>query len=231
MKTMKTAWELPEWLRSNYTIFGAEEPGDGGDDGAGDGDGADGEDGEDGEDGPDGSDSSSDSSDKGIEALQKALAEERKARRALEKEKKAREREANRKKSADDDALATTRQELEETSSRVAKLAAGYFKSALDRAIESQARELKFKDPSDALALVDRDMIDADQDEDDPSKVDIDKDSVKRAVKKLADAKKHLLQSGTEDGGATGSSFGNSGKGGKKPTQEEELRQRYSSLR
>lgn len=230
MKTTKTAWELPEWLRSNYTIFGAEEPGDGGDGGTGDGDG--GDDGDDDEDDDDsGSGDSSDSSDKGIEALQKALAEERRQRRALEKKEKAREREANRKRSADDDALATAQRELEETSSKVSKLAAGYFKNAVDRAIESQARELKFKDPTDALALVDREMIDADQDEDDPSKVDIDKDSVKRAVKKLADAKKHLLQSGTEDGGPTGSSFGNSGKNGKKPTDEEVLKQKYSALR
>lgn len=231
MKTVKTAWELPEWLRHNFTIFGAEEPGDGGGDGAGDGDG-DGEDG-DGEDGEDGTDDDlSDSDKQDVNKLLTALAEERRARKALEKKEKQRERENTRKTKAEEDALAQAKREAEESSTKVKKLAEGYYKSAVDRAIEKAAADAKFKDVSDAVALVDRSLIDADQDEDDPAEVDIDKDSVKRAVKKLADVKKHLLQSGTEDGGPTGSSFGNSGKGGKnKPTDEERLKQAYPSLR
>jgi len=237
MRTKKTAWELAPWMRENFVVFGAE--------GEGDGDG--GEDssdsGDDGDDEGDDEDEEDDDSDLGDEEknpvkLKSALEKERLARReaekkakTLEKEKAREQRLRDRKKQSDTDELATAKKELEESNQKSTRLAAGFKRTALDRAIETAATALKFRDTDDALKLVDRDLIDVEQDEDEPDKVDIDKDSVKRAVKKLADAKKHLLQSGTEDGGRTGSQFGNSGNSNKKPTKDEELKKKYSSLR
>lgn len=236
MRTTKTAWELAPWMRRDFVIRGAEgEGGDGaGGDGAGDGDGEDGEDDEDGGDGED--DNEPDDLPDDRKELKNALAKERKERRDAEKAKRTaekklaqQERQRSRQNQSDAEALQTAKKDLESSQTREKKLAEGFKKLALNRAIEKAASKMKFRDTDDALAMVDRSLIDVDQDEDEPDKVDIDDDSVKRAVKKLADAKKHLLQSGTEDDGPTGSQFG-SNRGGKKPSKDEELVSKYSAL-
>jgi hypothetical protein len=203
----KSAWELAPWYRQNFTIFGAED----GDEGNGEGTGADGDDddddSDDGDDADDdANDGEADSSDSKTAALLKALREERTARKALEKKDKARERADARKKTEGDDALTATRTELEETRKKAEALASGFLKTSLNTAIKDAARDLKFRDVSDALALVSRDDIDFDQDEDNPDQVDIDQDTVKAALKKLAKAKPHLITSGTDDDDPTGSS-------------------------
>lgn len=233
MRTTKTAWELAPWMREDFTVIGAEGEGDGdggdGSDGSGDGDGDGDSDDDDGEDEGEGDGGESDSA-KDTAALRKALQEERAARRRLEKEQKTEQRKRERANQSDKEAAAQAKKDAEEAAARVTKLAEGFKRTALDRAIEKVAANLKFKDVDDALKLVDRSLIDVDQDEDEPDKVDIDADSVKRAVKKLADAKKHLIASGTDDDLPSGSQFGNNGTR-KKPTKDEELKNKYPSLR
>lgn len=114
---------------------------------------------------------------------------------------------------------------------RAAKLASGYKRSAVDTAIERAARAAKFHDPTDAIAQIDRSGITVEQDEDDPSDVTVDSKSVVAAVKALAAAKKHLIDTGEGkgEGDPSGSTFG-SGPSGKKGLTPERLKELYPSL-
>lgn len=228
MRTSKTAAELPEWLRDGVIFVGAEEN----DNNSGDqgGDDSEDEDEDEDDDTEENENEGSEGKDQSNEALLKALREERKERKRLEREQKRRERAEARGKKDGQNELQQTKEDLEKARDREQKLAAGFLKSAVDRAIEKAARDAGYTDPDDAVRLIDRDDLDVDQDEDDPSKVDIDPDSVKAAVKALANKKKHLLKKGTEDGEPTGSTFG--GRRGKKkqPAKEEEYRSKYPSL-
>lgn len=226
MRISSVTREILESLDEDMIFFGAEEGDDqGADSGSDQNDSDDGDDGDDGDD----EDSRDASSDTDTAALRKALQEERAARKKLEKEKKAEERARQRKEQGDSAALKQAQEDLDATRQRAEKLAEGFKRTALDRAIEKAAQSFKFRDPEDALIMVDRSAIDVDQDEDDPADVKIDADSVKRAVKALADKKKHLLQSGTEDDEPTGSTFGNRNNG-KKKTAEAEYKAKYSAL-
>lgn len=228
---MKTQLAEPLWLMLPTWFLGAE--GEGDDDSNDDAD--DGEADDDGDDSDDSDDSKGDDKDdKGekpstTESLLKALREERTARKAAEKLVKASERAKSRNTEGDKAALKQAEEDLADSKKRTEGLAAAFKKSAVDRAIEKAARTAKFRDTDDALAMVDRNLLDIDQDEDDPASVDIDADSVKRAVKKLADTKKHLIMSGTDDDEPTGSQFGGKGKKNKQTT-EEVYQKRYSSL-
>ena len=165
---------------------------------------------------------------KDLSGLQSALAAERQARRKAEKDlAKLTEAEA-RAKQTEAEALAQLKKDLDASVERSTRLASGFLEVKLEQAILEAAKEAKFKDPSDALAMIDRSLIVAEQDEDDPSKVTIEKATVKAAVKKLADAKKHLLSTGTEDGGRTGSQFGGTGSSGK--PGEQDYKNKYPSL-
>lgn len=113
---------------------------------------------------------------------------------------------------------------------RTAKLAAGLKTTKLDIALESEARALKFINPSIALQLVARDAIGVEQDEDDPSSITINMTELKRAVKKVADDNKYLIDAGGE-GDPSGSRFGGGNKGGDKDKlNAEELKKKYPSL-
>ena len=229
MRIKSVTREILESLDEDTIFFGAE--GDEGEDqGADSGEPKDSDnDGDDeNDDGDDDGSRDADNDDK-TAGLKKALAEERAARRKLEKEKKAEERLRQRKEQGDSAALKQAQEDLEVAQRKAEKLAEGFRKTALDRAIEKAAQTLKFRDSDDALAMVDRSLIDVDQDEDDPADVKIDEDTVKRAVKALADKKKHLLQTGTEDGEPTGSQFGNRNNGRKKST-EADYKTKYSAL-
>lgn len=183
----------------------------------------------------DGGDDSDDTSTQGDEkrdtaALLAALQEERAVRKRLEREKKTREAlEADEELKKKDEVtqLSTKLTASEEKLQRLGKM---YYKHALDTAIEREARNLNFIDVSDAIAGVDRSVITAEQEPDDPAVVVIDDASLKKAVKGLADKKKHLIRVGTGDGSPTGSSFGG---GGGKPTakmKEDELKKLYPNL-
>jgi len=222
--------QLPFWLEliSNLEFF--EDP-PGGDSGDGNGDNNNGGDGTDGGDDED-DDSTQELSPQDNKELLRALREERANRKRLEKEKKTRDQEAADKELKEKDEITQLSTKLSDREEKLGRLGKAYLKNALDSAIEREARNLRFIDVSDAIAGVDRAVIIAEQEDDDPAVVVIDTASLKKAVKQLADKKKHLIRVGTEDGSPTGSSYG--GGNGKGQTsaqlQEAELRKHYPNL-
>jgi hypothetical protein len=88
---------------------------------------------------------------------------------------------------------------------------------------------MKFLDADDAIAGVDRSLIDADQDDEDPTDILVNEETVRAAVKALAARKPHFIRTGTEDGEPTGSPFGGR-KGGSKKSSEDTLRDLYPAL-
>ena len=161
--------------------------------------------------------------------LKSALQKERRARKVAEKQARdlAKYKEENDSKDKSDTDKA--KEDASKAESRALKLATKLRESALDNAIIKAAGSLKFRDIDDALKLIDRSDIDVEQDEDDPSEIELDEASVKAALEKLAKAKPHLiLANGQED--KSGSKF----NGGRKPdakTDEEVLRSQYPALR
>lgn len=197
------------------------------------GDGDKGE-GEGSDDGDDEEEEEEDDKEKGkggsenTDGLKSALQKERRERKRLEREakelKKFKEEAEGKDKSDTDKA----KEDASKAESKAQKLAAKLRDSALDNAIIKAAGGLKFRDIDDALKLIDRDAIDIEQDDDDPSEIDLDEDTVKAALEKLAKAKPHLIMVEGQ-GEKSGSKF----NGGKKPTKqtdEEVLRSRYPAL-
>jgi hypothetical protein len=169
--------------------------------------------------------------------VRKALIAERALRKTESKARKAAEREARERKEADDarelekqDTVTREKTLRERAEAKAEKLAAGFLKTALTAAITKAADQLKFIDPDDALQGVDRSKIIVTQDKDDPAEVTIDSKSVEAAVKVLADKKKHLIKSGTDDDQPSGSPFGG-GKGGKGKIDDDRMKELYPSLR
>lgn len=170
-----------------------------------------------------------DRDDPKVKGLRSALAAERARANKLEKEARARAK-------ADEEKALKEKSEIEQAQireqkamERLQRLADGYRKSAVDRAIEQAASD--FIDPNDAITGVDRSQIEVEQDEEDPSIVKVDKKSVERVVKALAAEKSHWLKKqGTDDGEKTGSTFGGSRQKSDK-TKDEVYRQKYPSLR
>jgi len=212
-------------------IFGAEDEGSD-DSGSDDGGDADGEN-EDSDAGSDaGEDDGADDSPgdrRSDDGLKSALRKERARANAAEKKLKAKEK-------AEADAELAKRSDIEQAQireqkalERAEKLANGFLQTNLNAAIREAAKSAGFIDPSDAIEGVDRTGITYEQDEDDPSQVDIDQKTIVAAVKKLAAKKPHFIRSGTDDGEPTGSQFG--GTRQKKKTTEEELKSKYSALR
>lgn len=222
---MNDFWNLwPE------VIFGRE-----GDDGADDSSNEDGGDEDEDDSGEESGDESTDDTNKDadkskddIAELQKALAAERRVTKKLERENRRLAASKETKDAEKDESLEETKQSEQAAIARAEKLAAGLLKRDIDSAIKEAARELKFLDVEDALNLVDRSKIVADQDDEDPTDIDIDEDSVKAAVKALAARKPHFLNKGTDDGEATGSQFGGSRKA--KKQSEDAFKELYPSL-
>lgn len=222
---------FPYWLQPGMIIWGAEEENSNGSDDSNDSDDDSDEDGSNDDSGDGGNEESGtdESNSEGNTAgLKKALQEERRKARESERKLKKIERDQQRASASKDDLLKEAQTELETTNQRVTKLSNGFLNLKLNAAIEAAARKSRFRDTDDALSMVDRSLITYDQDEDNPSDVDIDLKSVESAVKKLAGTKKHLIAAGTDDGHGTGGQFGT--KGGSKKTTEEELRAKYPNL-
>lgn len=187
---------------------------------------------EDDPDNPDGNEGE-DESDKGksaedLAAIQRALDAERRITKRQERELKRLRAAQGAKETEKNETLEETQQREQAANARAEKLAAGLLKRDIDTAIKEAARELKFIDVEDALNGVDRSKIVFDQDDEDPTDIDIDEDTVKAAVKALATKKPHFLNKGTDDGEATGSQFGGSRK--PKKTSDEALKELYPSL-
>ena len=196
--------------------------GDDGDDGAGDdGKKKEGEDGKKDDDGDDGDDAA--------DNLKKALRAERKQRKQFERELKQLRQLQTDKKDGDDGEAAKLQKKADAAEAKTAKLADRLLRTAVDNAIVKAATKLNFRDVDDALAQVKRDTEAwVDQDEDDPSEIEVDAEAVERAVKKLAESKKYLLKVDGETD-PSGSKFG--GKGNNNDAlSEEKLRQKYSAL-
>jgi hypothetical protein len=185
-------------------------------------------------------DDTDDLKDADLTGLKSAIAKERAEKKQLAKEHKAAAKELAALRKLKQDADDADKTELEKaqkalatSNDRVTKLAAGYKKSAIDAAIAREAQSQKFIDPDDAVTGVIRSGITAEQDEDDPTSVEIDAKTVKAAVKALAEKKKHLINADGSggDGGASGSRFGGgSNNQDKTKATEEVLRTRYPSL-
>lgn len=218
-----------------YLIIGAEGDGDGegeggengsgdsgdgsgdGDPGDGDGDAGDGSDGDEGEK-PD------------VKGLKSALEKERAANKQKDKELKALRKAKEAKENAEKSDVERAEAERTAAVAKAEKLAEGFLKTNINGAIRRAAEKAGFIDPDDAVGSISREDITFEQDEDDPSDVDIDQKSVEKAVKALATKKPHFVKSGTDDGGASGSQFGGSKPKGKK-SSDDQLRERYPSLR
>lgn len=222
---------FPYWLRPGNIIWGAEEENSEGNEDPSneDEDNDDGGDGDEGNGGDSGSGNDGDEDPgRNTEGLLRALQEERRKNREKDKKLRKIEKDQQRASSSKDELLTEAQKELETSTSRVTKLSEGFLRMKLNSAIESAARKSRFRDTDDALSMVDRSLISFDQDEDNPSDVDIDLKTVEAAVKKLATSKKHLISAGTDDGHGTGGQFGTKGSG--KKTTEEELRAKYPNL-
>jgi len=225
----------PWWL--SLKIFGFEgEADDSSDDSDDSGDDSDTSDDSDDSDDTEESDDSDDSDEdddapvtqKDIKGLKSALTKERQARRKLERENKRLKKTATNGQAEDkkDD-----QPEDKGPSEKEIRLAARLKTQAVNQIIMSKAATMNFVDIDDVLSLINRDEIDVDQNEDDPSEVDVDVDSVVDALKDLAKRKKHLVKSSNGSAPKSGGKVG--GKGGKNSDglDDEALRNKYRALR
>lgn len=167
-----------------------------------------------------------------VEGLKSALAKERKMKREAERElRKIRRTQQETQQNKDEEQTEVKKIQAERDSerSKSEKLAERLRNVAVDNLIMRYAGD-QFADLDDVLKLINRSDIDVEQDDEDPSDVLVDDDTVKDAVKKLAKSKPHLLKITSEGGGKTGSEFG----GGKKQDDalsEEALMARYPAIR
>lgn len=225
--------ELPYWLQT-LIIVGREEDddkdGDQNDEGNDDGD--DGEEGEDegskGGSDKDGESDDGDDLETKVANLEKALRDERRLRRKAERDSKRKGRQKASEKNTEDDA--ETQKQLQAAEQKTQRLAAGLLQREVDTAILEEARRQGFIDPTDALLDDIRKEIDADQDEDDPTAIDIDKDSVKDAVKDLASRKKHLVGQAPSNE-RSGGKFRRKGSSDDSKPNDQTLQTHYPSLR
>lgn len=170
-----------------------------------------------------------DADDPKVKGLKAALEAERKRAAAAEKRAKAAEKEKADRELAEKSDLEQAQVREQKAAERAEKLANGLLQRDLNDAIRTAAVAAGFIDPSDAIDGVERAKLIYEQDSDDPSDITIDQKTVDAAVKALAAKKPHFIQSGTDDGDATGSQFGGSRK--KKTTTDDDLRKKYPALR
>ena len=169
---------------------------------------------------------------KGNEGLKSALTKERKERRRLERENKRLAKAQKDREDAEKDDATKAKDEAAAEKTKSAKLANRLRDTALDNSIIKLANGMNFADIDDALKLIDRDDIDIDQDEDDPSDIEIDEKTVKEALEALAKRKPHLLKS--ENGERKPPKSGSKTGGGEKTKEQlddEALAARYPALR
>lgn len=215
----------PNWYN---LIFSGREgdstDGDGGTDAGGAGDDSTDDSGDSGDDGADkGGDDKEDNS-----GLKSALQKERASRKALDKELRALKSAQEERDNADKSEVERAKAAETKAAEKVAALATKLLDSSLDTAITKAATAAKFRDASDALALIKRSDLSYEQDEDNPADIDIDEKSIERAVKALAAKKPHLILADGDEA-PSGGKF-NGGKKDQKPSDEEALKLKYPSL-
>lgn len=215
--------ELPHWLQG-LVIVGREEDEDKGNEE---------ENSEEDQDDENNDDEGDKSSEEGtpeerMAALEQALEKERRLRRQAERDarKAKKATKAPEQKKAEDDEV---QKRLTEAETRTARLAQGFLDSRVEAAVLAEARKQGFIDPTDALINDVLKEVDADQDDEDPTDVEVDQDSVVDAVKALARKKQHLVGKGTSTV-KSGGKF--RGKGGEdKGASDAALTEHYPSLR
>lgn len=171
--------------------------------------------------------------------LKTALAKERQNARAANKTAKALERE-NRKLKAAQEELDTAKKgeteaakaKADKAAEQVTQLATKLRSQAVESAVTKAANAAGFRDADDVMALLQRTNfrdIEIDQDEDDPSDIEIDEKSVTKAVKAIAAKKPHLLVA-NGDTNRSGSQFNGGGRNNGNQTTEQVYREKYSAL-
>lgn len=210
---------LPKQLR-NITLIGFE-PDDSDDDDKS-------KDDDDSDDDDEGDDKKQQGKTDDNDGLKSALQKERLERKRLAREAKAMKARLDEIDSKDKSETDKAKEDASKAQSRAEKLAQRLRDSAVDNVILKLSSGLKFRDADDALKLIDRSALDVEQDDEDPSEVEVDESSVKAALEALAKAKPHLIVAeGQED--KSGSKFG----GGRKSTQateDEAMRSKYPAL-
>ena len=214
------------WNQWPGVILGAEDDDDGSDPNEGNDSDSDDED-DDSNEGDQGNEGNQPSADD-VAALQRALQAERRNNKRLTRENNRFKASQDRQNNDEANELEETRTKLQESTSRTEKLAAGLLSRDLNKAIEDEAKKQNFIDPSDAINGVDRLKLVYDQDDEDPTDIDIDLASVVAEVKRLAASKPHFISRGTDDGEPSGSGFGGSKK--QKKNSEDQMRELYPSL-
>ena len=179
---------------------------------------------DDDDDGDEGKEGKSENTD----GLKSALQKERAERKKLEKEQKALQKRLEEIDNKDKSDTDKAKEDAAKSKATTEKLAAQLKMVAVNNVIIKLAGTQKFRDMDDALQLIDRELIEVDQDEDDPSQVTVDEASIKTALEKLAKKKPHLiLADGQED--KSGSKF-NGKKQSTKEADEEMLKRQYPAL-
>jgi hypothetical protein len=162
------------------------------------------------------------------DALKSALRKERNLRKKEERDRKALSKRLDELDSKEKSETDKAKEDASKAESKAQRLAVALKTTAVDNAIIKAAGKLKFRDIDDALKLVDREAIDVEQDDDDPSQVDLDEESVKSALESLAKTKPHLiLADGQED--KSGSKFAGSRKS-QKDMDEDALIEKFPAL-
>ena len=213
----------PYWLQ--YDLRFHEDPPEGGDGGSGDS-----EEEEESEE-----EESEEEEEQNVDGLKSALAKERRERRKNERDlKRLRKLEEDRA-NANKSEIEKATDEAKKASERATALAAKLRTNAVDTAIIRAARgDLAFADSEDAIALIPRSDLVIEQDEDDPSDIEVDEASVKIALKALLRKKPHLKAGASDDGevgGATGGKVGSRGTRDTGKFSEEKLKELYPQLR
>lgn len=205
--------ELPYWLQGNFTVTGREPEDENKDDNSDDVDDEDEDDDsdDDEEGGGSGDDSKKkDDSKEDTSQLKKALRKERQDRKNAQRELRKIQREGKNKENSDE--LAEARESLATATERIGKLGPKYRDLEVNSKIRELAREMDFIDITDVLDGIKREDIEVDQDEDDPSEVEVDEDSVKDALEALAKRKPHWLKSSATDDEEDGEDDAEGGK-------------------
>lgn len=183
-----------------------------------------------------------------LAGVREALRKERLQRRQLQKQLKAAGVKPPVKKAAAKQGSTeseTDDEELQQAVTKAEKLAGQLATSAVNTAImqvmnSNDKKVPKFTDIDDVLQLISRGDIDVEQDDDDPSQITVDKDTIKEALKALAKKKPHLLTRDDGEGGkgggkpdekpGTGSKFGG-GRRGNESSQTQALMDKYPALK
>lgn len=221
------------WSLFAGVILGAEGDGDGAD-GSEDGDDNDDDEGEGSDNDGEGDDEGADDKKKtptqaDIDALQAALEKERRLNKRLTRRQNISQQNKSAEEQKEQVDIETAQNRAREADAKAEKLAAGLLQRDINAAIEKAARDMKFLDPDDAIAGVDRSLIESDQDDEDPTDILVNEETVRAAVKALAAKKPHFIRTGTDDGEPTGSPFGGR-KGGSKKSTDDTLRDLYPAL-